>query len=109
MYQLNIIAGRRIAQERQFKGITGQQVADSLGVHPTTIVHYERGVNSMTLNRFLHICDFLGADAADVVKAIMDEAGSLDDLHDAGTPEPPRQFAVPRKTWRRKAKANPVS
>lgn len=109
MYQLNIIAGRRIAQQRSLKKVTGQQVADELGVHPTTIVHYERGVNSMTLNRFLHICDFLEVDAADVVKAIMEEAGSLDDLYDAGTPEPPRQFAVPRKTWRRKAKADPVS
>ncbi len=60
--------GQVLREERVKRGMTQQQVADVLGVDPTTIVYYEAGANRIRTLEFVQLCEALALDAGEVIR-----------------------------------------
>jgi transcriptional regulator with XRE-family HTH domain len=62
--QLSIALGRVLASVRKEAGLTQEQLAYRAGMHPTTISHIERGINSPTVRALGNIARQLGVPVA---------------------------------------------
>lgn len=55
-----VLFGRRLKAERALKGIERKDLADSLGVHNSSLSYYENGINYPTVDVLIKIADILG-------------------------------------------------
>ncbi|MEM6433084.1 MAG: helix-turn-helix transcriptional regulator [Cyanobacteria bacterium P01_D01_bin.115] len=70
--------------KRKASGLTQRQLADEVGVDPTTIQRWERGASVPTLNplQFWRLCQLLKCTAEDLARdffpeAFSDESGAI--------------------------------
>jgi len=61
--------GRRVAELRQELGLTQEQFAEDLGVHPRYLARIERGGQNLTLHRLVWLAGHLGVHAAELMVA----------------------------------------
>ena len=65
--------GRRIREYREKAHITQEQLAEAVGMTPTSVSNIERGVNYPTMDNFIRIANTIGTSAdlllADVIEA----------------------------------------
>jgi transcriptional regulator with XRE-family HTH domain len=65
--QLSVALGRVLATVRKDAGLTQEQLAYRCGMHPTTISHIERGLNSPTIRVVGSLARELGTSAASLL------------------------------------------
>lgn len=65
--ELNQLVGQNLKHYRERAGMTQLQVAEHLGVHPTTVTCYETGKNALKMGTFLMICELIEADPDRIV------------------------------------------
>jgi len=70
---------QRLATLRHQKGMTGQALADAVGIHVTQLRRYEAGKSQPTLDVLRKLARSLGV-SADLLLFDVDERGPSDDL-----------------------------
>jgi DNA-binding XRE family transcriptional regulator len=67
--EFNQVIGERLRTMREGAGLTQEQMAERLKVHPNTVSNYERGFGVMTV-LFLRACHVTGNDAGKMMASI---------------------------------------
>lgn len=67
---MNILIGKWLREHREAKSITGQQVADALGVTKTAVSYWESGKRTIYAWQMMEYCKFIGADPEELVRSI---------------------------------------
>lgn len=75
------IAGRKIRDARRAQEITQKQLALALNITFQQLQKYERGVDTISIDKLFEMCGLLHISAADIIKKIED--GS----HESGLPQ----------------------
>ena len=63
----DLTAARAIQEVRYSKGISRHVLADAVGVTHQQFQKYEKGMNRITIGRFIHICDALDINASELM------------------------------------------
>ena len=58
---------KKIKDVREAKGISGKELAETVGVTPSAITYYEQGLRNPTLETLGRIADALGVDHSDLI------------------------------------------
>ena len=63
---------RRINERRLSQGVTQQEIADLIGVHLNQANKYLRGLNKLSISKFVRICAFLDVAPGDLLWGLED-------------------------------------
>ena len=74
---MNLNIGKRIKQLRNFKGITAQKLADTVGVTRIYITKLENNENNPSLETLFSICDALGVTLSEFFSIDEEDSDSL--------------------------------
>jgi transcriptional regulator with XRE-family HTH domain len=70
---LYLVLGQAMAELRRQRGMTQREVAQRMGVHYTTVAHYEMANNRMLLHSFIEWCRIVDVDPLHVLHWVMAE------------------------------------
>lgn len=73
MEDYNSEIGKWLAEKRQEKGMSQQDVADKMGHTRTAIRYWETGKRTIYADAFLEYCKVLGADPTELVKELLNK------------------------------------
>lgn len=68
----DLTAAKAIQEVRFSKGISRHGLADAVGVTHQQFQKYEKGINRITIGRFIHICDALDINASELMDRIQE-------------------------------------
>lgn len=57
---MQIILGKRLKELREQRGLTQKEVAEALGIHSVTYLHYEKGHHEPPLSLLVDMAKFFG-------------------------------------------------
>lgn len=69
--------GAQLRDLRDQRGLTQQQIANTIGLTRSSIANIERGTQHLPLHSWVAICQTLGADPADVISCALQGVGPL--------------------------------
>ena len=68
---MEITLGKRLKELREERGLTQKQVADALGIHSVTYLHYEKGHHEPPLSLLADMAAFFG-ESVDYLLGLVD-------------------------------------
>lgn len=67
---INTLIGKWLREKREEKHMTGQEVADALGVTKTAVSYWESGKRTIYAYQMMDYCKAVGADPEELVRTI---------------------------------------
>lgn len=79
-FQVSLYLGASLKIDRHAAGLTREQLIERMPepIHPQTLATYEKGLRSMTIERYLEICAGLEVSAPDTLQVAIDRTDAPD-------------------------------